>query len=135
MPVWFITPGLNVVVLVWHSVHACVVGMWLAGLPPVTPVVNDVVELWQVAHSPVVGWFGSCAAVGRVTIVTPKKLLPVSWQVAHAVADHRAWFIGVPAKRGEVARRVTALARRGGRNVVRRLGLEVVTPVKLLPAS
>ena len=60
--------------------------MWLAGLPPVTPVANDVVEVWQVAHSPVVGWFGSCVAVGRVTIVTPNKLLPVSWQVAHDVA-------------------------------------------------
>ena len=51
----------------------------------VTPVVNDVVELWQVPQSPVGGWFGSCAAVGRVTIVTPVKLLPVSWQVAHGV--------------------------------------------------
>ena len=55
MPLWFITPGLNDVVLVWHSVHAAVVGMWLAGLPLVTPVANDVVDVWQVAQSPVVG--------------------------------------------------------------------------------
>jgi hypothetical protein len=55
MPLWFITPGLNDVVLVWHSVHAAVVGMWLAGLPLVTPALNAVVELWQVEHSPVVG--------------------------------------------------------------------------------
>ena len=45
MPLWFITPGLNVVVLLWHSVQACVVGMWFAGLPPVTPLLNDVVEV------------------------------------------------------------------------------------------
>ena len=55
MPVWFITPGLNVVVLLWHSVQAWLVGMWLAGLPPVTPVLNEVVEVWQVPQSPVVG--------------------------------------------------------------------------------
>jgi hypothetical protein len=61
-------------------------------------VVNDVVEVWQVAQSPVVGWFGFCAAVGRVTIVTPNQLLPVSWQVAQLVAVTGAWFIGVPAK-------------------------------------
>ena len=63
--------------------HAAVVGMWFAGLPPLTPVVNDVVELWQPLQSPVGGWFGSAAAVGRVTIVTPVKLFPVSWQLAH----------------------------------------------------
>ena len=56
--------------------------MWFEGLPPVTPVVNAMVELWQLEHSPVVGCTASCAAVGRVTIVTPAKLLPVSWQVA-----------------------------------------------------
>ena len=55
MPLWFITPGLNVVVLVWHSVQAWLVGMWLAGLPPVTPVLNEVVEVWQVPQSPAVG--------------------------------------------------------------------------------
>ena len=60
--------------------------------------VNDVVELWQVPHSPVVGCAASCAAVGRVTMVTPYQLLPVSWQVAHVVAVTGAWFIAVPAK-------------------------------------
>ena len=45
MPAWFITPGLKVVVLLWHSVHAWLVGMWFAGLPPVTPVANDTVEV------------------------------------------------------------------------------------------
>ena len=44
---------------------------------------NDVVEVWQPLQSPLTGWFGSAAGVGRVTIVTPVKLLPVSWQVAH----------------------------------------------------
>ena len=67
------------------------------------PVVNDTVEVWQVAHSPVNGWFRSCAAVGRVTIVTPNQLLPVSWQVAHDVAVTGAWFIGVPAKAVKLA--------------------------------
>ena len=52
--------------------------MWFAGLPPVTPIPYDTVELWQVEHSPVVGWLGIWAGVGRVTIVTPVKLLPVS---------------------------------------------------------
>ena len=47
MPVWFITPGLYDDGLVWHSVHAAVVGMWFAGLPPLTPVLNEVVEVWQ----------------------------------------------------------------------------------------
>ena len=59
---------------------------------------NEVVELWQVPHSPVVGWLGSWAAVGRVTMVTPKKLLPVSWQVAQGVPLTAAWFIAVPTK-------------------------------------
>ena len=57
--------------------HAWVVGMWFAGFP-VTPVVNDTVELWQPLQSPVVGCAGSIAGVGRVTIVTPVKLFPVS---------------------------------------------------------
>ena len=65
--------------------HASVVGMWFEGLPPVMPVVNATVELWQLEHSPVLGCNGSCAAVGRVTIVTPAKLLPVSWHVAQPV--------------------------------------------------
>ena len=71
--------------------------MWFAGTP-VIPVVNDVVDVWHVPHSPVSGWLRSCAAVGRVTIVTPNQLLPVSWQVAHVVAVTGAWFIAVPAK-------------------------------------
>ena len=55
MPLWFITPGLSPMLpLVWHSVHAGVVGMWLAGLPPVTPLLKDVVEPWQVEQSAVV---------------------------------------------------------------------------------
>jgi hypothetical protein len=62
------------------------------------PVVNDTVDVWQVPHSPVVGWFLSCATVGRVTIVTPNQLLPVSWQVAQVVPVTGAWFITVPAK-------------------------------------
>ena len=96
MPLWFITPGTRLFGLVWHSVQAWFVGMWLAGLPPVTPLLKEGVEVWQVPHSPLLGWFGSCAAVGRVTIVTPKKLLPVSWHVAQAVPLTAAWFIAVP---------------------------------------
>ena len=44
---------------------------------------NDVVDVWHPLQSPLTGWFGSAAGVGRVTIVTPKKLFPVSWHVAH----------------------------------------------------
>lgn len=51
--------------------------------------------MWQVPQSPEEGWLGSFAGVGRVTIVTPKKLFPVSWQVAHAAPATGAWFIGV----------------------------------------
>ena len=79
----------------WHSVHACVVGMWFAGFAVAT--LNDVV-VWQDAQSPVAGCAGSWTGVGRVTIATPKKLFPVSWQVAQAMAPTGAWFIGVPAK-------------------------------------
>ena len=82
----------------WHSVQAWVVGRWLAGLPPVTPVVNDVVELWQLAHSPLGGWLASCAVVGRVTIVTPVKLLPSSWQLEQAVLATALWLILPPVK-------------------------------------
>ena len=86
IPEWFIVPGLyDPGRPRWHSVHAAFVGMWFAGLPPPTPLANDVVDVWQLPQSPVGGCAGSCAAVGRVTIVTPKKLLPVSWQVAHGV--------------------------------------------------
>ncbi len=56
------------------------------------------VELWQVPQSPVRGWFGSCAGVGRVTMVTPYQLLPVSWQVAQGVPATGVWFIAVPPK-------------------------------------
>ena len=54
-------------------------------------------ELWPVEHSPVLGWLGSCDAVGRVTMVTPKNVLPVSWQAAHPLVMP-VWFICVPAK-------------------------------------
>ena len=36
------------------------------------------------------------AVVGLVFTVTPVKVLPVSWQVAHDVPVTTAWFIGVP---------------------------------------
>ena len=78
IPVWFITPGFMLCGLVWQRLQAWLVGMWLLGLPPLTPVVNDVVDVWHVEHSPEGGWPGSCAAVGRVTMVTPKNVLPVS---------------------------------------------------------
>ncbi len=76
MPLWFITPDLNVAVLAWHTVHACAVGMWFTGLA--TPELNDVVDVWQVAQSPVTGWLGFCAGVGRVTVATPNQALPAS---------------------------------------------------------
>ena len=66
------------------------------GIP--MPVVKDVMELWQLLHSPVGGWFGSWVAVGRVTMVTPYQVLPVSWQVVHPIAVTAEWFIGVPEK-------------------------------------
>ena len=71
--------------------------MWFAGIV-VTPLENEVVELWQLPHSPDSGWFGSCAGVGRVTIVTPKNVLPASWHVAHGVPATGAWFLLVPPK-------------------------------------
>ncbi len=101
----------------------------------VTPVVNDVVELWQLAHSPVVGCTGSCAAVGRVTIVTPAKLLPVSWQVAQDRWRSGAWFIAVPPK-------LVNLRSPHGRSRRPRCvgmcvagGVTMVTPAKLLPVA
>ena len=102
---------------------------------PATPVVNDAVEVWQVPQSPVVGCAASCAAVGRVTIVTPNQLLPVSWQVAHVVAATGVWFIGVPAKLVKLAgawqlshAAVVGMWFAG-------LVLRLVTPVNALPVS
>ena len=66
--------------------------MWLAGFAATAA---NVVVVWQPPQSPVGGWFGSFAAEGRATIVTPKKVLPVSWQVAHP-SLMPAWFIAVP---------------------------------------
>ena len=38
MPLWFITPEFGPrLPLAWHIVHAWLVGMWFAGLPPVAP--------------------------------------------------------------------------------------------------
>ena len=46
---------------------------------------------WHVSHAAVVGtWL-----LGFVFTVTPVKLLPVSWQVAHPLVIP-AWFIAVP---------------------------------------
>ena len=69
--------GLIAALSIAASVHAALVGMWFAGFP-VTPLLKEVVELWQPPQSPVAGCAGSIAAVGRVTIVTPYQLLPVS---------------------------------------------------------
>ena len=45
-------PGIGFdVAVAWHSVHAWVVGMWLAGMPPVTLLLKEVVEPWQVEQS------------------------------------------------------------------------------------
>ena len=96
---------------------------------------NDVVEVWQVPHSPVAGCAASCAVVGRVTIVTPYQLLPVSWQVAHAVLATGAWFIAVPANVVKLAgawqlshAAVVGMWFAG-------LVLRLVTPVNALPVS
>ena len=82
---------------VWHNVQG-----WLVGMCPtawvVTPVPNEVVDVWQLLQSPDVGCLESWAGVGLVTMLTPMKLLPVSWQVAQATPATGAWFIGVPAK-------------------------------------
>ena len=93
MPLWFITPGLYVGRLAWHRAHACVVGMWFVGSALARA--KDVV-VWQVPQSPVRGWFASWVGDGRTTIVTPKKLFPASWHVAHEVPATGAWFIAVP---------------------------------------
>ena len=69
IPEWFIVHGLKVVVDVWHPLQSRLVGL------------------------------GMCVAiVGSVTIVTPKKVLPVAWQVAQVVLATGAWFIAVPEK-------------------------------------
>jgi hypothetical protein len=114
-------------------VHASVVGMWLAGLPAVMPVVKATVELWQLEQSPVVGCAESCTAVGRVTIVTPAKLLPASWQVAQPVVMP-AWFIAVPAKLVNLvgAWQVSHAAVVG---MWVAGGVTIVTPAKLLPVA
>ena len=122
-------------VLVWHSVHAGVVGMWLAGLPLVTPVANDVVE--RVA--------GRAVAGGRVIRVLGRRRPghdrhpdeALAGLVAGRAAGRRspAWFICVPAKLVNLpaAWQVSQAA------VVGRwfagLVLRLVTPVKLLPVS
>jgi hypothetical protein len=66
--------------------------MWFAGLG--ISAVNEVVELWQRLQSPLVG----CGARGRVTIVTPKNVLPASWQVAQGMLVTAAWFMVAPAQ-------------------------------------
>src|SRR5579864_8502298 len=72
MPVWPVTPMTYIAKLpavVWHSVQACVVGIWLFGLVPlVTLLANVGVVLWQLAQSPPeasVGWTLSSVALGR----------------------------------------------------------------------
>ena len=108
--------------------------MWFVGLV-VIPAENDVVELWQPPHSPVVGWFGSCAGVGRVTMVTPYQVLPASWQVAHAVPATGAWFIAVPPKLVNFvgAWQLSQAAVPTGMWVAG--GVTMVTPKKLLPVA
>jgi len=97
MPVWFIVAPVHTPGVVWHSVHVWLVGTWFAGIA-VMPAANDVVELWQAAQSPLSGCAGSFAGVGRVTIVTPNHVLPVSWQVAHGVPATGPCCMPVPPK-------------------------------------
>ena len=35
---------------------------------------------------------------GRVLMVTPNQVMPVSWQLTHVAAATTVWFIAVPAK-------------------------------------
>jgi hypothetical protein len=113
-------PGPNAVVDLWHSAQSDVVGMcplpcgfgvtpangvpltaaaWQVAQPLVIPawfiaVPAKLVKAdaeWHVSHAAVVGtWFD-----GFVFTVTPVKLLPLSWQVAHPELIP-AWFIAVP---------------------------------------
>ena len=103
----------------WQVSQAAVVGMWVA--PGVTMLIPAKLlpVAWQVAQAVMIpSWFiaapvkslnfaagwqlsqpavnGMCPADG-VTIVTPKKLLPVAWQVAQPLLIP-VWFIGAPAK-------------------------------------
>ena len=118
----------------WHSEHGWLVGTWFAGIV-VIPAVNDVVELWQAPQSPVSGCEASCAGVGRVTIVTPNQVFPVSWHVAHGVPATGPWFIGVPPKL------LNAVAEWQLSHAAVPIGICVaggvitVTPKKLLPAA
>lgn len=100
-----------------------------------TPAENETVEVWQLPHSPVCGWFASCASVGRVTIVTPKKLLPVSWHVAQGTPATGAWFIGVPPKLVKIATawQLSHAAVPTGTWVAG--GVTTLTPKKLLPVA
>ena len=61
---------------------------------------GTVVVVWQTEQSPVIGM---CVALAVVTIVvTPGKLLPAAWQLAHVVAT-LAWNVGnQPAKEAAV---------------------------------
>ena len=96
---------------------------------------NDVVEVWQVPHSTVVGWFGSCASVGLVTIVTPNQAFPASWQVAQAVPATGVWFIAVPLKFVNLAGawQLSHAAAPTGMCVAG--GVTTATPKKLFPVA
>ncbi len=124
MPLWFITPGTRLFGLVWHVAHAAVGRKVIGRLAPDHAAAERGrrrVAGRTIARSRVIRVLGQ---VGRVTIVTPKKLLPVSWQVAQP-AVIPVWFICVPAKLVKLpaAWQVSQVGRR--RKVVRRLGLEV----------
>ena len=113
--------------------HASAVWMWFEGLPPVMPVANVTVELWQLEHSPVIGCNGFCAAVGRVTIVTPAKFLPASWQAAHPAVIPE-WFIAQREKLVKLLL-VWQLSQAAAVGICVAGGVTMVTPAKLLPVA
>ena len=91
-----VTPanGVPVTAAAWQVVQPLVIPAWFIAVP--AKVVNADAE-WHVSHAAVVGtWL-----LGLVLIVTPVKLFPVSWQVAHPELIP-AWFIAVPGPKAVV---------------------------------
>ena len=73
-----VTPanGVPVTPAAWHVVQPLLMPLWFIAVP--AKLVKADAE-WHVSHAALVGtWL-----LGLVLIVTPVKLFPVSWQVAH----------------------------------------------------
>ena len=102
-----------------------------SGSSRVPPKFVNVAAAWQVSQAAAPN--GMCVA-GGVTMVTPKKLLPLAWQVAQPDVMP-AWFIAVPAKLVNLLAEWQVSHACGGRNVRRRRRDLGTTLAKLKPAA